>query len=230
MDWPVVGAITGVTALAITVGAGAYVAFVSSPAMPVAQGRTAPVLVKERMASSAALAPVAPLPEAARPSGLRVGALPATDAATSRPPRLVDPPPAPPPQARPHAVPPPAAVAPEQIAPARPPRPAAPAVQRPDPRYGQVLTIERIAYLRAGLRLRPEQLPHWGAVEAALRAIAQEQAAQIRRGQPPDVQQAAIERLYWAARPLLGTLNEVQKERVRALARSLGYAQVASMI
>jgi hypothetical protein len=37
-------------------------------------------------------------------------------------------------------------------------------------------------------------------------------------------------RLYYAAQPLLGTLRPDQKERVRSLARSLGYANLASML
>jgi hypothetical protein len=90
--------------------------------------------------------------------------------------------------------------------------------------------MAEIARVRSSLRLAPEQVPLWAPVEAELRQIGKLQMAQVNSGRKPEVPQASIERLYYAARPLLGVMRPDQKERVRSLARSMGYGSVASMI
>ena len=92
------------------------------------------------------------------------------------------------------------------------------------------MTGSEIGRIRAALRLTAEQLPLWRPVEAVLRDIGRQQLAQIRNGDKPDVNMSAMTRVYYAAQSLLGTLRPDQKEQVRRLARSMGYASVASML
>lgn len=94
----------------------------------------------------------------------------------------------------------------------------------------RVMTAGKIVSLRRTLRLLPDQVAHWRPVEVVLREIGREQVAQLRRGGKPEVGTGLMMRLYYAAQPLLGTLRPDQKERIRAMARSLGYGNVASML
>ncbi len=120
-----------------------------------------------------------------------------------------------------------------------PPKPAkrtvAPPSNHPPPppkiaRVDGVMTGGEIARIRSSLRLTSEQEPLWRPVEAVLRGIGRQQAIQIRNGEKPEVDTSAMYRLYGAAQPLLAVLKPEQKERVRRLARSMGYASVASML
>jgi hypothetical protein len=63
-----------------------------------------------------------------------------------------------------------------------------------------------------------------------LREIGRAQMAHVRRGESPEVDSGLMMQLYSAAQPLLASLNPGQKERIRSLARSLGYPSVASML
>ncbi len=113
------------------------------------------------------------------------------------------------------------------------PAPAHPFSAPPPPRETRipgVMTGSEIGRIRAALRLTAEQLPLWRPVEAVLRDIGRQQLAQIRNGDKPDVNMSAMTRVYYAAQSLLGTLRPDQKEQVRRLARSMGYASVASML
>jgi hypothetical protein len=94
----------------------------------------------------------------------------------------------------------------------------------------RVMTARKIAHLRSALRLSSDQVAHWRPVEVILREIGREQIAQVARGKQPEVGTGMMMRLYYAAQPLLGSLQPDQKERVRAMARSLGYGNVASML
>ncbi len=93
-----------------------------------------------------------------------------------------------------------------------------------------VLTMAEIARLKSSLRLTADQEPHWRPVEAQLRRISRLQMAQVESGRKPEVPQSSFQQLYYAARPLLDVMRPDQKERVRGLARSMGYGSVASMI
>jgi hypothetical protein len=99
-----------------------------------------------------------------------------------------------------------------------------------DRRYEGVLTMAEIARMKAGLRMTPDQMPLWPPVEAELRLIGRLQMAKVNAGQKPDVPPSEFQRVYFAARPLVAVMRPDQKERVRALARNLGYGSVASMI
>jgi len=94
----------------------------------------------------------------------------------------------------------------------------------------------RIAGLRAGLKLTPEQEKNWPAVEAALRDLAKQRserfAARASADKPSDPiermgaradamtqQGAALKKLADAAAPLYKSLDDGQKHRFMALAR-----------
>src|SRR5262245_5776375 len=94
------------------------------------------------------------------------------------------------------------------------------------------LNIAQIANIKAALNLSPDQEQHWLPVEAELREIARQLAAQKAAGRKPTLALGANEaqRLYWAAGPLIMSLREDQKREVRRLARAMGLEQVASLI
>jgi hypothetical protein len=244
MDWPVIGALAGVTVLAGVVGIGAYAALTSAgpttakepappillsvtPSRPTANVQPGPVprlqpppslsrLVVEDAGDDTAITSslgIKPVPRL-RPESLHAGRpvdphpkllavpRPDGDSFNGRVPSIVAKPPPTKPREQPAA----------------------------DPYDGRVMTARTIRRLRAALRLLPEQLSHWRPVEAILHEIGRAQVAQIKAGRKPEVGTGPMMRLYYAAQPLLGTLRPDQKERIRSLARSLGYGHVASML
>jgi zinc resistance-associated protein len=104
------------------------------------------------------------------------------------------------------------------------------------------LVDARVAALKTGLKLTPEQERHWPAVETAIRTFANERLARVaeRRAQPREQRRPAdpIERLRRraevmsstaaglrgladAAEPLYRSLDDGQKRRFTMLARSM---------
>ena len=244
MDWPVIGALTGVTVLAGIVGVGAYVAISTAPS-PVKSARS-PVLLG--IPSSRPAAGIQPRPEPRLALSLSLPGLTVYDGNDDtavrpglpvrpaprlrlEPPfhsgRLGDPDPKLLAAPRPDR---------ERVTARLPAVVAKPAPRKPDdepqadPYGGRVMTAATIRRVRVTLRLMPEQAHHWRAIEPILHEIGRAQIAQIRSGRNPEVGTGQMMRLYYAAQPLLGTLRPDQKERVRSLARSLGYANLASML
>jgi hypothetical protein len=98
----------------------------------------------------------------------------------------------------------------------------------------------RIAALKAGLRLTPEQEKNWPALETALRDVARSQTARSeewrntpppsfdddplaalqRRAKSMTVRAGELDRIAAAARPLYDSLDAAQKRRFGALIRS----------
>ena len=117
------------------------------------------------------------------------------------------------------------------------PVPPAPAEMKralaPPPRLEKdgSLSVEQIARIKQNLNLTPEQEQYWPPVEAELRAIARQMAADKSAGKPKvTITADTAQRLYWAAGPLIMSLRDDQKQEVRRLARNMGLAQVASLI
>jgi hypothetical protein len=244
MDWPVIGALTGVTVLAGIVGVGAYVALSTAPS-PVKSARP-PVLLGVPSSRPAADTRQKPEPRLAlSPSLPGLTVYDGNDDTAIRPGRPLNPAPRlrlePPfhsgrlPDPDPKLL---AAPRPDrERVNVRPPVVVAkPAPRKPDeephadPYGGRVMTAATIRRVRVALRLMPEQAQHWHAIEPILHEIGRAQIAQIKSGRKPEVGTGPMMRLYYAAQPLLGTLRPDQKERVRSLARSLGYANLASML
>ena len=114
-------------------------------------------------------------------------------------------------------------------APEKPKRPAAP------PETSRMLDDGAIAGLKTRLRLTEDQLGYWPAVETALREVARTQLRhskkQVQTGRVNiDVNSPEVQRLIWAATPLIMRLRADQKNEVRKLARIMGLEQVAQQI
>ena len=159
--------------------------------------------------AAAAAEPVAPAAEPAKP----VIAEPAKPAAEPAKPAVVA------------ALPPKPAEKPKHMLPPPPPAPAA---------QSNVLDDNQISGLKSRLRLTPDQVEYWPAVEAALREVVRNQlhAARASLGAKMniDVNSPEVQKLVWAAMPLLMRLREDQKNEVRKIARVIGLEQVASQI
>jgi hypothetical protein len=109
-----------------------------------------------------------------------------------------------------------------------PPPPALPAITG-------LLDDGQISGLKGRLRLTADQLEYWPAVESALRDVVRTHL----RGSGKhalggkiniDVNSPEVQKLIYAAMPLLIRLREDQKSEVRKLARVIGLEQVASQI
>lgn len=91
-------------------------------------------------------------------------------------------------------------------------------------------TLAQIAQIKASMNLRPDQEQYWPQLEAALRDLARQFAAQKASGKKVTIGAAEAQRLYWAAGPLVMSMTEDQKQDIRRIARALGLAQVASLL
>ena len=92
------------------------------------------------------------------------------------------------------------------------------------------LTPAHIAQIRSNLRLTPDQERHWEPIEAELRELARQMAAQKAHGKKPALTADAAQRLYWAAGPLIMSLRDDQKQEAKRLARAMGLEQVAALL
>jgi hypothetical protein len=101
-----------------------------------------------------------------------------------------------------------------------------------------VVTDSHIARLKSALRLTPEQRVHWVPVETALRALARQQRREVTGGFVQRMRERAsavagtaiqLQRLAAAARPLIGTLSEEQKNRAIGLMRRAGFERMVAM-
>jgi hypothetical protein len=104
----------------------------------------------------------------------------------------------------------------------------------PAPAQSSALDDNQISGLKGRLRLTSDQIEYWPAVEAALRDVVRTQlhAAKHSLGAKMniDVNSPEVQKLIWAAMPLLMRLREDQKNEVRKIARVIGLDQVASQI
>ena len=126
-----------------------------------------------------------------------------------------------------------AAIAPTKHEPAPAPHDK-PRAKLPAPAASGILDDNQIAGLKGRLRLTAEQAEYWPAVEEALRDVVRTQLHgrnPLRGGKSDiDVNSPEVQKLIWAAMPLLMRLREDQKGEVRKLARIIGLEQVASQI
>jgi hypothetical protein len=102
------------------------------------------------------------------------------------------------------------------------------------PKDTGLLDDGQISGLKGRLRLTSDQVEYWPAVESALRDVVRTQlrgAKRVVAGKVNvDVNSPEVQKLIWAAVPLLMRLREDQKTEVRKLARVIGLDQVASQI
>ena len=92
----------------------------------------------------------------------------------------------------------------------------------------------QISGLKGRLRLTSDQVEYWPAVEAALRDVVRTQLRGTKHAVGGkvniDTNSPEVQKLIWAAMPLLMRLRDDQKSEVRKLARVIGLEQVASQI
>jgi hypothetical protein len=123
-----------------------------------------------------------------------------------------------------------AALPPEKPKHLLPPPPPAPA----PPAHSALLDDNQISGLKGRLRLSSDQVEYWPAVEAALRDVVRTQLRGAKHAVAGkiniDTDSPEVQKLIWAAMPLLMRLREDQKNEVRKLARVIGLDQVASQI
>ena len=108
-----------------------------------------------------------------------------------------------------------------------PPPPAPPA-------QTGLLDDGQINGLKGRLRLTEDQVEYWPAVESALRDVVRTHLRGARQAVAGkvniDTNSPEVQKLIWAAMPLLMRLREDQKSEVRKLARVIGLEQFASQI
>jgi len=104
----------------------------------------------------------------------------------------------------------------------------------PPPAQSGLLDDGQINGLKGRLRLTLDQVEYWPAVEAALLDVVRTQLRGTRHAVAGrvniDTNAPEVQKLIWAAMPLLMRLREDQKSEVRKLARVIGLEQVASQI
>ena len=135
---------------------------------------------------------------------------------------------------------PPAAVAEPKAAVAAPPLPHERPVEKTRkpppaaPASSGLLDDGQISGLKGRLRLTSDQVEYWPPVEAALRDVVRTQLRGTKHvvgGKVNiDTNSPEVQKLIWAAMPLLMRLRDDQKSEVRKLARVIGLEQVASQI
>jgi hypothetical protein len=114
------------------------------------------------------------------------------------------------------------------------PAPAVPAVKKPivvpklDHEIG--FTLAQIGEIKTSMNLRPDQQQYWPQVEAVLRDLARQFAAQKAAGKKVAIGASDAQRLYWAAGPLIMSMTDDQKQDIRRIARAMGLAQIASLL
>jgi hypothetical protein len=121
----------------------------------------------------------------------------------------------------------PPAEKPKHLLPPPPPAPTQPA-------HSALLDDNQISGLKGRLRLSSDQVEYWPAVEAALRDVVRTQLRGTKHAVAGkvniDTDSPEVQKLIWAAMPLLMRLRDDQKNEVRKLARVIGLDQVASQI
>lgn len=236
MDWRVMGAVSGVTVLAVAVTLGAVAVVRSSPEPQKRPSTYAPPLRFEprpkvgvlngaevTTIKSSNYGPAKPK-AAAAPARPKPG--PKLSSVSSKPEPMLTP-------GKPAALPQGPLATPKPSAPDSHVAPAKPNIKPPkatDHRFDGVLTLAEIGRIKSTMRLTREQEPQWVPVERALRDIGRQQTANVNAGKKPEINSGSVQRLYSAAGPLLGTLRPDQKEQIRKIARQMGYNSVASMI
>ena len=102
------------------------------------------------------------------------------------------------------------------------------ATRKPQPDDGEMLGAAGIERMKMALALTAEQEEYWPAIATELRALGKIMKAQ--KGRNVSLDNDAIQRLYWAAAPLISRLSWEQKEKVKQMAHLMGLHQVAAAL
>jgi hypothetical protein len=104
------------------------------------------------------------------------------------------------------------------------------AATRANPDNGDPLGAAGIERMKLALALTAEQEEYWPAIAAELRALGKAMQKTNGKGQKVSLDSEAIQRLYWAAAPLITRLSHEQKQKVKQLAHVMGLHQVAEAL
>jgi hypothetical protein len=105
------------------------------------------------------------------------------------------------------------------------------ATRKGDADDGEVLGAAGIERMKTALALTAEQEEYWPAIAAELRALGKAMKANAKHnGGKLSVDQDTIQRLYWAAAPLITRLSYEQKMKAKQMARLMGLNQVAEAL
>ena len=104
------------------------------------------------------------------------------------------------------------------------------AATRANPDNGDPLGAAGIERMKLALALTAEQEEYWPAIAAELRALGQAMQKTNGKGQKVSLDSEAIQRLYWAAAPLITRLSHEQKLKVKQMAHIMGLHQVAEAL
>jgi hypothetical protein len=105
------------------------------------------------------------------------------------------------------------------------------ATRKTAPEDGEVLGAAGIERMKTALALTAEQEEYWPAIAAELRALGKAMKANAKQnGGKLSVDQDTIQRLYWAAAPLITRLSYEQKMKAKQMARLMGLNQVAEAL
>ena len=102
------------------------------------------------------------------------------------------------------------------------------ATRKPRADDGEVLGAAGIERMKTTLALTAEQEEYWPAIATELRALGK--VLKAHKGQNLSLDNDTIQRLYWAAAPLISRLSWEQKEKVKQMAHVMGLRQVAEAL
>ena len=102
------------------------------------------------------------------------------------------------------------------------------ATRKANPDDGDPLGVAGIERMKMALALTAEQEEFWPAIAAELRTIGKMMSH--KKGQATKIDNDTIQRLYWAAAPLITRLSYEQKLRAKEMARLMGLTQVAEAL
>jgi|RhiMethySRZTD1v2_1073278.scaffolds.fasta_scaffold48446_5 hypothetical protein len=104
------------------------------------------------------------------------------------------------------------------------------AATRANPDNGDPLGAAGIERMKIALALTAEQEEYWPAIAAELQALGKAMQKTNAKGQKVSLDNDAIQRLYWAAAPLITRLSHEQKLKVKQMAHIMGLHQVAEAL
>jgi hypothetical protein len=104
------------------------------------------------------------------------------------------------------------------------------ATRKTQPYDGNPLGVAGIERMKTALALTTEQEEFWPAVATELQAIGKTVALNKNKSGKISVDNETMQRLYWAAAPLISRLSFEQKSKVKEMARLMGLNEVAAAL
>ena len=104
------------------------------------------------------------------------------------------------------------------------------ATRKANPEDGEMLSAAGVERMKMALALTAEQEEYWPAIAAELRALGK--ALKTAKGQTANIKldDDTMQRLYYAAAPLISRLSYEQKLKVKQMAHVMGLHQVAQAL